>query len=301
MVIPKHQSSASNMLARDSRRHPRPGRCEEAATKTTGAASAVDDSARHGRIPRHLPARSFTIDLKLEDMATPAHYLSLAGGKPLPKMMKVWRVQTKKYPDVDWGLVAPGARLRNFTDAEVISSGLNQKGSDMVAIGRQGNFLLWGFAASPGDMTLEAPSASSTPSATSGNSTDRTDRTEGRSHALPRNDHDERPLPEGHPRRGSLQANTPRGRAKQRRTRQETANLDLFVFKQEYPDEVRDRLGLDPGRYIEWVKQNYDWLMPCGENPEFVQVGVDEDVKSLGLSNHKIELLDRCVMMLERR
>ena len=46
--------------------------------------------------------------------------------------------------------------LATSPDCEMIASGVNQKQPNAVAIGRQGNFLHWGFSASPDHMTEEA-------------------------------------------------------------------------------------------------------------------------------------------------
>ena len=171
----------------------------------------------------------------------------------------------------------------------------------MVAIGRQGNFLLWGFAASPGDMSPEARKCfinavcyirkfdGQRPMVRKSDRTLYREMADVGVHILKvllDEDAYKRTLPEGMRDNAEL--------VKKQR------DLELYVFKETYPEEVRSRLGMDPAKYAEWLRQNDDWLMPVGENPDFVQVGVDQDVKSLGLSNHKVELLDCCVTMLER-
>ena len=73
--------------------------------------------------------------------------------------MSMWRVQTEGYKDGKGmliGVVTPGKLLDAAPDSEFISGGVNSKGVDSVAIGRQGSFLHWGFAASPTYMTDEA-------------------------------------------------------------------------------------------------------------------------------------------------
>jgi hypothetical protein len=101
----------------------------------------------------HEPLR---VDLKFEDVPTPDNYFQLAGDKKLDKTIKVWRVQTKKFPEIDPGLVSNPMGFHDSPDAEMISSGLNSKGPDSVALARHANFFLWGFSASPPDMTPEA-------------------------------------------------------------------------------------------------------------------------------------------------
>lgn len=71
----------------------------------------------------------------------------------------MWRVQTEGYTEGRGqliGLVSRDVGFSDSPDTEWISSGVNSKSSRAVAIGRHGNFLLWGFAASPTYLTDEA-------------------------------------------------------------------------------------------------------------------------------------------------
>ena len=82
-----------------------------------------------------------------EEVPTPDNYLQYAGDKEIARTIKVWKVQTKKFPEIDPGLVSNPHGFADSPDAEVISSGLNSKGPDSVALARHGNFFLWGFSA----------------------------------------------------------------------------------------------------------------------------------------------------------
>src|SRR5205823_3680627 len=84
------------------------------------------------------------------------NYLHAPEGKTLGKTMKVWRVQTRRFPQIDPGLVSNPKGFVGASDAEVIAAGLNNKGPSSVALARHANFFLWGFSASPRDMTPEA-------------------------------------------------------------------------------------------------------------------------------------------------
>ena len=84
------------------------------------------------------------------------HYIT---GDKVPKEIPMWRVQKEGYienKDSRIGLVSRGNRFAESPDAEVISSGVCQKDVGAVALGRHGNFFLWGFSASPAQMTDEA-------------------------------------------------------------------------------------------------------------------------------------------------
>ena len=108
-------------------------------------------------VPSHEVFRKpLKVDIQFEDHAVPANYRHYPGGDKLGQTMKVWKVQTKKFPEIDPGMVSDPYGFGDSPDAEVISAGLNSKGPDSVALGRHGNFFLWGFSASPADMTPEA-------------------------------------------------------------------------------------------------------------------------------------------------
>ncbi|GAO43018.1 hypothetical protein [Flavihumibacter petaseus] len=90
---------------------------------------------------------------------TPEGIYHYASGDTVPKQIPMWRVQKDGYMEgkpVRIGLVSRGSRFLEGPDAEVISSGVNQKDVTAVALARHGNFFLWGFGASPADMTEEA-------------------------------------------------------------------------------------------------------------------------------------------------
>ncbi|MFI5402263.1 MAG: hypothetical protein ACHQ1G_04950 [Planctomycetota bacterium] len=86
---------------------------------------------------------------------TPANYRSWPDGRDLPGQMDVWVVHGK-LGGTNYGLVSDGYGFLDSPDCELISGGINSKGPGSVAIGRQANLLLWGFCASPSEMTEEA-------------------------------------------------------------------------------------------------------------------------------------------------
>jgi len=69
----------------------------------------------------------------------------------------VWVVQTGEPGEtVDYGVVSDGFGFEDSPDCERISGGINTKGPQAVAIGRQANMLQWGFYAAPDRMTESA-------------------------------------------------------------------------------------------------------------------------------------------------
>lgn len=103
----------------------------------------------------------FRTKLTLEKCPTPEdafHYTYYYDG-PMPDSIMMWRVQTKGYKTDEGFPIGMVSRPWGYTDspdAEYISSGVCAKTLDAVAIGRHGNFLTWGFAASPAYLTEEA-------------------------------------------------------------------------------------------------------------------------------------------------
>jgi hypothetical protein len=64
------------------------------------------------------------------------------------------------------------------------------------------------------------------------------------------------------------------------------------------PEALRKEFGMDAEKYQAYYESNLEYLMPeSGGSLKFV---VDEDVKRIGCSNRQVEMLDRCVSMLEQ-
>ena len=220
-------------------------------------------------VPSHeVFRRPLPVDLRLEDRPTPAHYRDWPGGAKLDKTIKVWRVQTRSFPQIDPGLVADPYGFGDSPDAEVISSGLNSKGPDSVALGRQGNFFLWGFSASPRDMTPEARKCFV-------NAVCYIRRFDGQKPLVRRT------------QSGREWALVYSGYLRQ--------FADQGFIKDLFPEDLLRRFGKDPEKFLAYYAENLEYLRPAGRG-----FAVDEDVKGLGLSNRKVELLDACVAMLER-
>src|SRR5262245_53006419 len=95
--------------------------------------------------------------LEYVEVDTPENYGHWPDGKDLPKKLKAWKVQSGKLGfEVDYGLVSDPYGFGDSPDAEWISSGVNSKGPNSVALGRHGNLFLWGFAGDPTQMTESA-------------------------------------------------------------------------------------------------------------------------------------------------
>ena len=223
----------------------------------------------HGVVPTHeVFHKPHKVEIAFEDMPTPEHYRHWPGGEKLGPTMKVWKVQTKKFPEIDPGLVSDPYGFADSPDAEVISSGQNSKGPDAVALGRHGNFFLWGFSAQPSDMTPEMRKCFV-------NAVHYINKFAGQKPLVRKT---------GSGREWAL---VYVGYLKQ--------VSDEQFLNQLFPEDLRKRFGKDPEKYAAYYRENLEYLHgPTG------RLVVDEDIQQLGLSNRKIELLDRCVAMLEK-
>ncbi len=262
----------------------------------------LEDGA-HGIVTSHAIFNTpLQVRLDFEDVPTPENYLTPLWGvdKKLGKTIKIWRVQNKKFPEIDPGLVSNPYGFDDSPDAEAISSGLNLKGPDSVALGRHGNFFLWGFSASPNDMTSEARKCFV-------NAVCYIKKFDG-----------QRPIVRvanvGYVRQGALTQvyylrhlfneeefkrhlpaalrDDPAKYAKYRES------MVKYAFDN-YPDEIRQQFGTDPEKYVKWITENLEYLRFEGTGYGS-KTTVDEDAKLLGQSTRKIELLDTCVSMLEK-
>jgi hypothetical protein len=228
----------------------------------------MEDRA-HGVVLTHeIFNKPLKVEVKLEDRPTPDYYRHWPGGDQLGKTMKMWKVQNKNFPEIDPGLVSDPYGFADSPDAEVISSGLNSKGPEAVAIGRHGNFFLWGFSAQPSDMTVEARKCFI-------NAICYIKKFDGQKPVVSKTSS------------GRRWALVHAGYVK-------TINDENFI-KQLFPEELRKRFGKDADKYTKYYQENLEYLHLVSGH--FL---VDEDVKGLGLSNRKVELLDRCITMLEK-
>ena len=95
----------------------------------------------------------FAVQPEFESWDTPGNYKrNYTGSDKLPDKMNVWLVQ--KTGKQVGGVVARGDGFTDSPDAEILALGFNVgKSYGDVGIGRQGNFLQWGYSAPPSQMT----------------------------------------------------------------------------------------------------------------------------------------------------
>ncbi len=190
-----------------------------------------------------------------------------------------WLVHAGEFPEVDVGMVSDGHGFEDSPDCERIAGGVNSKGPQAVAIGREANLLQWGFYGAPDRMTVPAKRAFLN------------------AIVWMKQFRGQRPLvtKEGRARSWMeqfvemLEQQTPEQRAS-------TAKDSLAVYvKKQFPAElVRD--GIDVAKLRRWYDDHVGYLY-CGER--FGKFTVDEDLLAIGIGNRDPKLLDWLLATLE--
>lgn len=269
----------------------------------------------------------FPVQLTLEERPTPedAFHYEYFRETPIPKKLAMWRVQTKGYktdPGFRVGMVARPWGFEDSPDAEYISSGVCAKTLDAVAIGRHGNFLGWGFAASPEYLTPEAQTVLA-------NAVCYIAQFKGQG-LIARKYHDRRATkewvreikylgtPEAHAEREKSNQRFAEQMLATRRTAEEkqakgekltameNAALRFTAPKsQTFAEYLKSRRGVeglferfgdDYRAYQRFYDENYAWLYSVAP---FYLLQLDEDAKSLGVPNTDVRLLDRAIALWE--
>lgn len=269
----------------------------------------------------------FPVNLTFEERATPADAFNYDYFRdtPTPDTLPMWRVQTKGYQTdrgFRVGMVARPWGFEDSPDAEFISGGVSQKGLDAVAIGRHGNFLAWGFAASPAYLTSEAQTVFA-------NAVAYIAQFDGQG-LIARKYHDRRATKEWV--REIKHLVTPEAFANRQKSTERFAEQMLAVRKLAEVKQARgesldareqaslrytapqpetytqylqgrrgvpglfERFGTDYAAYLQFYDENYPYLYSVAP---FYEFEVDEDVKSLGVANTDKELLNRAIALWE--
>lgn len=259
---------------------------------------------------------------------TPEGIFHYTTGKDVPRQIPMWTVQQDGYlthKDARIGLVARGNRFLEGPDAEVISSGVCTKDVQAVALGRHGNFFLWGFGASPATMTEEAKKVfvntvaymqqfdGKTPISRKYN--DRMATTDDVREIIANANKEtfEEYLAEikkfneqNAKEKVRIDAKKAAGQAL---TSQEESMLPYLGYQQELPTwesylksitgKYYQQFGNDAAAFQQYMTRNFDYLY-C-DPKAFFTYSIDEDVAAIGVPNHSIRLLDTCIQMLRRK
>ncbi len=270
----------------------------------------------------------FPLTMTFAEKPTPEHAFSYPyySDGPIPDSLPMWRVQKEGYSadrTLRAGLVARGWGFEDSPDAEVISGGVSQKSLDAVAIGRHGNFLHWGFAASPDNLTDEGHTALAnaivyiSQFAGKGIIARKTDERQLTRDYL-------KQLKYGYTResyerrvrankqmddmyvewRQVSRAKMERGEAVTEREREAANYVSPPVMSRgDYikaisPHDLFECFGEDAQKYIAFYDDNRDYFHSVLHGGGY-RLEVDEDARSLGIPNNDKRLIDRAITMLE--
>lgn len=272
------------------------------------------------------PLESVAPTMEMEK--TPDNIYEYPSGDTVPRKIPMWKVQTLSYSKDDHariGLVSRGARFKDSPDAEVISSGVCAKDVTAVALGRHGNFFLWGFSASPADMTEEAKKVfantvaymkqfdGQTPIARKYN--DRMATTDDVRNIMQwvTKKYWQRSVEEikkfNEQTKVQLKKLEDKKAAGGTLTDNETEMLTIYrtappapvksweAYLKDMMGPLAGRFGTDAPAFQKYLKDNIDFMYcdPKG----FFSYKVDEDVKKLNISNHSTRLIEICIKMLK--
>ena len=267
----------------------------------------------------------FPVKLTTVMKATPenAYHYTYFYDFELPDSTLMWRVQKNGYmdtPGTPVGMVSRPWGYLDSPDCEYISSGVCAKTIDAVAIGRQGNFMHWGFAVSPDGLTDEGK-------AVFANAIVYMSRFNGqgilarkpnervatreylkeRKYYATRECYENRIKSDEEFARESM-ALRDSARAKMARREELTRRESYFVdyepqppmtledFLKRYQHEVFDEFGTDLEAYQKYYDDNKPYFY--GGKGAY-EISVDEDCKAWGIANNEVKLLDKAISCLE--
>jgi hypothetical protein len=272
--------------------------------------------AHHLALDHPLFHKPLEVDPKLEQMPTPEEFPYFTLDKKLGPTMTVWKVQTKEFPEIDPGLASALYGFTDSPDAEVFAQAVAAKGPDTVPLGRHASFFLWGFSAPPADMTPAGRrlfvNAVCYIRQFDGQRPLVRNQSQSREWVLRRalmprflsQDYQQvvlrrqRALVEKHPDwvppdyKGGVDAYI------NRRVANELA-AEAKSIDEALPESLRKKFGMKVDRYEAYYRENLEFVRPAGA--ELKDFDIDEEAKAVGPSNRRVEFLDRCVTMLEKK
>ena len=264
------------------------------------------------------------VNLTMVTRPTPGGFFNGFQGPKTPKSMPMWRVVTadgmdEKNPYLI-GMVAHGEGFCDSPDAEVISGGDCLKNAEAVALGRHGNYFMWGFAASPDFMTDEAnlvfinticyikkfdrkpPIVKKIQQATREEVDEkiyRADEELYKKSLIARKEGNERLKKMQQELRDKKATGQDIGRGNEMFLKMSLSNdvqsFEEYLKEWEGPELFR-QFRKDTKLYHKYFKNNYEYFYPAG----FQSVQLDSDALKLGISNRSPLLLEKCISMLQK-
>ena len=260
--------------------------------KTDWCCLCLDADAHHIRTEHPMFKGPFPVKMSMVMKPTPESAKSIAKseGEVVPDSILMWRVQKEGYTTkaIRPGMISKSAGFLDSPDVEFISGGVSAKGLEEVAIGRHGNFLHWGFSASPEEMTEEAKSVFANAIVYISQFAGQTPIARKFNPFIVTGEHLKSTI-----LRATRAAYEERVSTLKRIGKEESTYGEYL--KSMFP-ELYFSFGTDEKAYKDYYMNNAGYFMP---RPGRVSFLLDEDARSLGISNHDIRLLDEAIRLLE--
>lgn len=254
---------------------------------------------------------------------TPGSFFNGFQGVKTPREMPMWNVVKAGASDSGKyiiGMVSHGEGFNDSPDAESISGGVCLKNAEAVALGRQGNYFMWGFSASPDYMTDEAkdvfvntvcyikkfdhmPAIVKKVQIETREGIDekiyRIDKKLYEAAIVSRREGNARMLKLQEQLKAKKAAGEDIGRGNEMFLKMPVTNdMESFedYLKNQAGKELFDQFGTNTSLYHKYYRDNYEYFYPSG----VYSLQLDADAQKLKISNRKVAILDKCVQLLER-
>lgn len=208
----------------------------------------------------------FKVNLPYEKNPTPKPLRKYYSGIDFPDQIDMWRVQIESPEDGNGymiGQIMVGMDFDDSPDCEYISGGHSIKDITGMSIGRSGNIFHWGFSASPDFMTESAKKVFI-------NTVFYMAQFNGKKPLVK--------ILKGESRKW----------------------VDEFCYRKtgqliDHKNKTYPTPKSATDTLVKFYTENYDYFY----NPSGLDFIVDEDVKSLGIANHDVQLLEKSIALLE--
>jgi hypothetical protein len=263
------------------------------------------------------------VNLTLVNRPTPGSFFNGFQGAKTPTKMPMWKVikadpSTKEQYII--GMVAHGEGFNDSPDAETISGGVCLKNAEAVALGRQGNYFMWGFSASPDHMTDEAkdvfvntvcyikkydhmlPIMKKVQISTRDwieETIYRTDKALYEKAIVSRREGNARLLKMQQDLKDRKAKGEDIGRGNEMFLKMPVTNeVESFESYLQFwgGKEMFAKFGTDTKAHHKYYRDNYEYYYPV----DGYSLQVDTDAQKLGISNRKVAILEKCIQLLEK-
>ena len=282
----------------------------------------LDDEALNIKTNHPIFTTPNAVKLSMVKKPTPGSFFNGHQGVGTPKAMDRWQVVKQGFSSKEpylIGMVSHGEGFNDSPDAESISGGVCLKNAEAVALGRQGNYFMWGFAGSPDYMTDEAKDVfvnticyikkfDRLPAIVKKVQIETRSGIDELIYRLSKDLYNQAIVSR---REGNLRMLKMQQELKDKKAKGEDIGHGNEMFlkmpvtndTQSFGDYVKgyagDSLfaiyGTNISLYHKYYRQNYEYFYPSG----VYTLQLDRDAQKLGISNRKVALLDKCVGLLE--